>query len=165
MYFAKAGWQVDVPAGYKIADTLSGDPDWDRPVKDPQGFRIFPHNCLFSVVDDRHNFLTAFWIPYEQKKDGQWSAFVDKSNMKIYSILNFPGMQLDTISREGDVSDQKFQEFIIIRKERGKVESKSIMLNRQFGERCLRIYITAYDDRAEERILAILQNSRFVKSN
>ena len=126
---------------------------------------IFPHNCLFSVVDDRHNFLTAFWIPYEQKKDGQWSAFVDKSNMKIYSILNFPGMQLDTVSREGDVSDQKFQEFIIIRKERGKVESKSIMLNRQFGERCLRIYITAYDDGVEERILAILQNSRFAKSN
>ena len=74
-------------------------------------------------------------------------------------------MQLDTVSREGDVSDQKFQEFIIIRKERGKVESKSIMLNRQFGDRCLRIYITAYDDGAEERILAILGNSRFVKTN
>src|ERR1700754_619159 len=89
MYFSKIGWRIDIPAGYKISDTLS------------------PKNFLFSIVDDRVNFLGAYLIPFDSKRDGDWPVFVRSSNKKEYDMGKYEGVQSDSVSGEETISGNR----------------------------------------------------------
>ena len=145
MYFSKIGWRIDIPAGYKISDTLS------------------PKNFLFSIVDDRVNFLGAYLIPFDSKRDGDWPVFVRSSNKKEYDMGKYEGVQSDSVSGEETISGNRFEKFITIRRLNGKVISSSAMLNKQFGRYCLRISLIYRNKESEEQLLTILRGSSFTK--
>jgi hypothetical protein len=164
MYFPRIGWRIDIPGGYTISDTLAGASTWDKMVKDPSGSRTYPNNSLFSIKDEKSDFIGAYLIPFESKKDGDWSEFVRKNDEKWYTMLKYDGVQSDSASGEEVISGQRFEKFYICQKMGGKTLINIILLNKQFGRYCLRIYMSYSPRGSAEQLLTILQRSSFKKT-
>jgi hypothetical protein len=169
-FFKEVGWTMYVPAGFRVMDSAEIAVSRERgkqKMEDVSGVKLDHSSTrtLISASKSKGNFISATIRPYDAKRDGDFSAFVQGVKANTYLTLagKLPDVKLDSVSSRETIDGLSFEKFRMWVTIEGRVVLNSFLLMRlqrgyEFGITYL--YMT---DEAKNEIEGILKGSRFEK--